>query len=50
MAGAKPKRGSAVELRILPIAHDLDGPLGSIEVRPHVGAALAAVEDDKRYL
>ena len=50
MAGAEPKRGRAVKLRILPIAHRLDRPLGPIEIRPHVCTALATDLANKAWL
>jgi len=42
MAGAKPKRGRAVELRILPIAHQFPRLPIPTEIRLHVRAALPA--------
>ena len=42
MAGAKPTRGRAVELRTLPIAHQFPRLPIPIEIRPYVWAALAA--------
>ena len=37
----------ALKRRLLPIAHHLDGLLVPIEIRPHVGTALAAHRADE---